>query len=132
LPRAFSSNTSISGALVFSQRQLRECRCVAGKYVIDISGDGQNNSAHSPFVSLWNSLKLAREAVLSEGTIINGLPIFMPRGEIFHPGVNIEEYYRAYVIGGPGAFVIPVRDPDDLDAFTTAIMSKLVREVSMR
>ena len=40
---------------------------------------------------------------------------------------NLDLYYRDCVIGGPGAFMIPVRERHQL---TEAIKTKIVREIS--
>jgi hypothetical protein len=44
-----------------------------------------------------------------------------------HPAGGLVEYYRQNVIGGPGAFVLEVKD---FDAFGEALTNKLVTEIS--
>lgn len=70
------------------------------------------------------SLGVAREKLLENGVIINGLAIFGVPAE-----PNIASYYREKVIGGPTSFVEPVYDPEDLDAFAEAFKRKLIREI---
>ena len=41
----------------------------------------------------------------------------------------LDQYYADCVIGGPGAFVLPVQEPED---FAIAIRRKLILEVSGR
>src|SRR5215831_11978932 len=65
--------------------------------MIDVSGDGANNSG--PFVTL------ARDDVLAAGITINGLPIMLKRPNSFTMDIeNLDVYYEDCVIGGPGAF----------------------------
>lgn len=40
---------------------------------------------------------------------------------------SLDDYYANCVIGGPGAFVLPVQEPED---FAIAIRRKLILEVS--
>jgi hypothetical protein len=66
--------------------------------VIDISGDGPNNSGE-PVAG-------ARDAALAKGITINGLPIMLkepsPRKDDIE---DLDLYYEDCVIGGPDAFV---------------------------
>lgn len=111
--------TSISSALTYSAT-LFEGNGYAGiRRVIDVSGDGPNN-AGPPVVP-------ARDAVLAQGIVINGLPL-MTRdgmGSQWHLE-DLDAYYRACVIGGPGAFVVPVTD---WSQFAEAVRRKLVMEL---
>src|SRR5258708_6238173 len=61
------------------------------------------------------------DAAVSQGLPGNGLPI--ASGE--EPG--IEDWYRANVVGGPGAFLIVA---DSYDAFAAAFRQKLALEVA--
>ena len=88
--------------------------------MIDVSGDGANNNG--PPVTIM------RDEVLSKGITINGLPIMLKRP--FNSGMDIElldEYYEDCVIGGPGAFVIPIKERDK---FMEATRTKLVLEIA--
>jgi hypothetical protein len=73
---------------------------------------------------------LTRDEVLAKGITINGLPIILKRP---NPGTldieNLDLYYEDCVIGGPGAFVIPIRERDQ---FKDAIRTKLVLEIAGR
>ena len=80
--------------------------------VIDISGDGSNN--------LGRPVEQARDEALQQGIRINGLPILELE-------TDLDQYFRENVIGGPGAFIIPVQN---YNAFGEAIMRKLVTEIS--
>jgi len=116
--RAF--RTSISGALMFSATLFEDNGFRGIRRVIDVSGDGTNNQG--PVVTL------VRDDVLAKGIVINGLPIMLKEPQ---PGsVDIKEldiYYEDCVIGGPGAFVIPIRERDK---FKDAIRTKLVLDIA--
>jgi hypothetical protein len=92
----------------------------AERRIIDISGDGPNNQGD---VVTW-----ARDQVLAQGIGINGLPLVLKNPNSFSLDVrSLEDYYRDCVIGGPGAFVIPVQDKG---RFADAIRTKLILEIS--
>lgn len=73
------------------------------KRVVDVSGDGANNQGLP--------VDRVRDGMIAQGVTINGLPL-MTRGGM--PDVfdidNLDLYYTNCVIGGPGAFAIPVND----------------------
>ena len=109
-----SGSTSLSGAIDVSVRLLRQSPAVeAVRRVIDISGDGYNNSGRLP--------TFARDEALAQGITINGLAIL--KNEPLLDG-----YYERNVMGGPGAFVLTANGFDD---FAEALLNKLVREVTM-
>jgi hypothetical protein len=112
--------TSISSAIDYSRRGFVTNGFVASRRVIDISGDGPNNSG-GPVLA-------ARQRALDEGIIINGLPL-MTRDGIYSRFdlPDLDEYYRQCVIGGPASFVIPVLR---WDQFPTAVRQKLVQELA--
>ena len=90
--------------------------------VIDVSGDGANNDG--PLVTL------IRDEVLAKGITINGLPIMLNRPNLMNVNVEgLDLYYRDCVIGGPGAFVIPIKEREKV---SEAIRNKLVLEVAGR
>jgi hypothetical protein len=111
-PRAFADFTSISGAIDYSVRLLAASGFEATRKVIDVSGDGSNNSG-APAAA-------AREAAIANGVTINGLAILASEPKL-------ESYYEENVMGGEGAFVIVAQD---FDAFSQAMLSKLIREIA--
>jgi hypothetical protein len=117
-----ASRTSISGALRFAKPLFDDSGYRGLRRVIDVSGDGANNSG--PLV------EITRDDVLAAGITINGLPIMLKRP---HTGTmdiqNLDEYYEDCVIGGPGAFVIPIRERGK---FIEATRTKLILEVAGR
>jgi hypothetical protein len=110
--RLFGGGTSISGAIDFSRLLLAGSPYRAIRRIIDVSGDGSNNSGRD--------VTAARDEAVRDGVAINGLPILT-----VEPGLDI--YYRDHVIGGPGAFMIPVKD---YDGFADAILKKLINEIA--
>jgi hypothetical protein len=78
-PRAFArSNTSISAGIDFGMTLLDRAPYKAHRRVIDVSGDGDNNSGREPAAT--------RDVAIAKGRLAN--------------------YYRNNVIGGAGAFVV--------------------------
>jgi hypothetical protein len=114
------SSTSISGAINFAM-QLFEGNPYRGlRRVIDISGDGPNNDG-APVTG-------ARDAALEKGIIINGLPIMVKEPSLSTTDIeNLDLYYEDCVIGGPGAFIMTIKDREK---FQEAIRTKLVLEVA--
>jgi hypothetical protein len=69
-----------------------------------------------------------RDAVVAAGIVINGLPVQIDAPyHLALGGTDLAAYYRDCVIGGPGAFVIPVTEQDQL---LEAIRRKLVLEIA--
>src|SRR4029079_18629583 len=68
--------------------------------------------------------------VLAKGITINGLPILLKRPTMSMIDIeNLDVYYEDCLIGGPGAFVIPIKERDQ---FKEAIRTKLVLEMAGR
>jgi hypothetical protein len=117
-----ASRTSISGALRFAKPLFNDSGYRGLRRVIDVSGDGANNAG--PLV------ELIRDDVLAAGITINGLPIMLKRPYTGTMDIdNLDEYYEDCVIGGPGAFVIPIREREK---FIEATRTKLVLEIAGR
>ena len=112
--------TSISGVLDYAAASFRNNGFDGLRRVIDISGDGPNNQG-APVLD-------ARARVLAQGITINGLPLMTQDALSNIWGIpDLDAYYSACVIGGPGAFLIPVRD---WAAFPAAVRRKLVLEIA--
>ena len=94
---------------------------VGERMVIDVSGDGIANAG--PQVAV------ARDRAVEAGIVINGLPIVTMAPTRLYGGetVNLVNYYRECVIGGPGAFVVVA---DDFANFAEAILKKLILEIA--
>lgn len=124
-PRLFYSRTSISAAIDFAMRQFERSGVEASRRIIDVSGDGTNNSGRP--------VGAARDDAVGAGVTINGLAIINERPEqvyVFNhvqPPEGLPEYYRRNVMGGPGSFVLQVAG---FDSFAEAITQKLVAEIA--
>ena len=117
-----ASRTSISGAIYFAMPLFDEDPYHGMRRVIDISGDGPNNNG-APIVG-------ARDEALSKGIVINGLPIMVKEPSYSTMDIdNLDWYYEDCVIGGPGSFVVPIKDREK---FKEAIRTKLLLEVAGR
>jgi Protein of unknown function (DUF1194) len=117
-----ASRTAISGARNFEMPWVDENPYRGLRRVIDISGDGPNNNG-SPVTD-------ARDAALAKGIVINGLPIMVKEPSYSTMDIdNLDFYYEDCVIGGPGSFVVSIKDRDK---FKEAIRTKLLLEVAGR
>jgi hypothetical protein len=117
-----ASRTSISGAINFAMPLFDENPHRGLRRVIDISGDGPNNNG-VPVTG-------ARDAAVEKGITINGLPIMVKEPSYSTMDIdNLDFYYEDCVIGGPGAFVVTIKDREK---FKEAIRTKLVLEVASR
>jgi hypothetical protein len=117
-----ASRTSISGAIYFAMPLFDDSPYKGLRRVIDISGDGPNNNG-AP-------VAIARDEALSKGIIINGLPIMVKEPSYSTMDIdNLDFYYEDCVIGGPGSFVVSIKDREK---FKEAIRTKLLMEVAGR
>jgi hypothetical protein len=108
----FSGGTSISGAIDYAMAMFPQSPFKAERHVIDISGDGSNNGGRS--------VVRARDEAVEKGVTINGLPILAVEP-------YLDQYFRDYVIGGPGAFMIVAKD---FESFGEAILKKMIIEIA--
>src|SRR4051794_6254869 len=116
--RAF--RTSIAGALMFSSGLFENNGYRGIRRVIDVSGDGTNNQG--PIVTQ------VRDDVVAKGIVINGLPIMLKESQPNSVDIkDLDIYYEDCVIGGPGAFVVPIREREK---FKDAIRTKLVLDIA--
>lgn len=112
--------TSISTALFVSRDLFKDNPFTGERLVVDVSGDGPNNMG-PPVLN-------ARDILVSEGIVINGLPIMLKQGGGNFGSINdLDIYYRDCVIGGIGSFTVPVRERGQL---ADAIRRKLVLEIA--
>lgn len=115
MPREFSGDhTHISGVLAYATELLTSVPFMAVRKVIDVSGDGPENVIEDP--------RSMRDKAIAAGITVNGLAI-----ENEDP--DLRAHYRDFVIGGPGAFVLPIKRYED---FAAAMKKKLIREIDPR
>jgi hypothetical protein len=110
--RLFGGGTSISGAIDYSMMMFPRSPFKGERRVIDISGDGSNNGGRS--------VVRARDEAVAADVTINGLPILAVEP-------YLDQYYRDYVIGGPGAFMVVA---DSFENFAEAILKKMIIEIA--
>ncbi len=85
-----------------------------------MSGDGRTNDGPPA--------EIVRDKLVSQGIVVNGLPVMMNRSNFGRPpDLTLDKYYEESVIGGPGSFLIVA---DNFDHFGRAVRTKLVREIS--
>src|SRR6202163_2701599 len=114
------SRTSISGAIDFAMPLFDENPYRGLRRVLDISGDGPNNTG-APVTG-------ARDAALKRGITINGLPIMVENSSYSVMNIdNLDLYYEDCVIGGPGSFAVSIKHRNE---FKEAIRTKLILEVA--
>ncbi|MSO65678.1 MAG: DUF1194 domain-containing protein [Alphaproteobacteria bacterium] len=106
--------TSISNVIELASKMFDANNFRAPRRLIDISGDGTNNVGYEP--------SIARDIAVKSGVTINGLAILTDFPDL-------DDYYAKNVVGGAGAFVVAAQN---FEAFSAAILQKLVREISSR
>ena len=113
--------TSISGAIEFALPMFGNNGFDGTRRVIDISGDGPNNSG--------GLVTLARDRAAAMGVVINGLPIVNDRpNRMDFPSLpDLDKYYEGCVIAGEGSFVVVA---GNFQAFGEAIRRKLILEIA--
>jgi hypothetical protein len=123
-PRSFMGRTAIGAAIDYSMNLLSRSPFGAPRQIIDVSGDGTNNSGRD--------VTMARDAAIERGVIINGLVILseipLPTNPMHtHPPGGLTAYYENNVIGGPGAFVL---EAQNFDSFGQLLIQKLIKEIA--
>ncbi len=123
-PRSYAGRTSISAAIDFAMELFEKSGVEADRRIIDISGDGTNNSGR-PITD-------ARDEAVAKGVTINGLAIIneRPQGYFFahtQPPGGLPNWYKENVVGGTGSFLLVVKD---FSSFGDAITNKLLNEIA--
>jgi hypothetical protein len=124
-PRSFMGRTSISAAIDFAMAYFTKSKWQAGRRIIDISGDGTNNSGRA--------VTEARDQAISQGVTINGLAIINDKPNLGYsahtqPPGGLPLYYQQNVIGGTNAFLLVVQD---FNSFADAMAQKLAKEIDV-
>ena len=120
-PRTSGRYTSISGAIEFAMPLFDDNGFEGTRRVIDISGDGPNNTG--------GLVTGPRDRAVSARITINGLPIVNDRPGPFGmpPMPHLDRYFENCVIGGPRAFIVIA---EDHRSFADAIRRKLLIEIA--
>ena len=124
-PRSFMGRTSISAAIDFAMAHFTKSKWQASRRIIDVSGDGTNNSGRA--------VTEARDQATSRGVTINGLAIINDKPNLGYsahtqPPGGLPLYYRQNVIGGTNAFLLVVQD---FNSFADAMAQKLAKEIDV-
>ena len=124
-PRSFMGRTSISAAIDFAMTRFAMAKWQAKRRIIDVSGDGTNNSGRP--------VTEARDQAVANGVTINGLAIINDKPNLGYsahtqPPGGLPLYYKENVIGGPNAFLIVVQD---FNSFADAMANKLSKEIDV-
>ena len=132
-PIARGEKTSISGAIDFAASLFEMLALEPRRRVIDLSGDGPNNDGRP--------VTRARDDAVNKGITINGLPVMMVTEPWDWPAADVGKaeakeqaspadldlYFWDCVVGGTGAFVVPVRNASEL---ISLVKTKILREVA--
>ncbi|MBM3648577.1 MAG: DUF1194 domain-containing protein [Alphaproteobacteria bacterium] len=119
-PRTSHSWTAVGAALAHAGLRFDRSGFAAKRRVIDISGDGRTNDGPPA--------EIVRDRLVTQGIVINGLPVMMNRSNFgWPPDLTLDKYYEESVIGGSGSFMIVA---DNFEHFGRAVRTKLVREIS--
>ncbi len=108
----YGGGTAIGDAIQHGMMSIQDNAFEGRRKVIDISGDGPDRNGMPAY--------MGRDMAVKAGMIVNGLPILQGY-------LNLLEFFRENVIGGPGAFAIPARNFQDIE---TASRIKLIREIA--
>src|SRR5580698_7247219 len=123
-PRSYWGRTAISAGIDHAVGMLAESGYNATRRTIDVCGDGTNNAGRE--------VSAARDDAVAAGITINGLaiinehPVSWTFAHVQPPG-GLENYYRENVTGGPGSFVLEIRD---FHTFADAMTRKLIAEIA--
>jgi Protein of unknown function (DUF1194) len=124
-PRSFMGRTSISAAIDFAMAHFGTSKWQAKRRIIDVSGDGTNNSGRA--------VTDARDEAIARGVTINGLAIINEKPNLGYsahtqPPGGLPLYYQQNVIGGPNSFLLVIRD---FNSFADAMAQKLAKEIDV-
>ena len=127
-PRAFWGRTAISSGIEHAMAALGPGLEAAGigaaRLVIDVCGDGTNNSGRE--------VSAVRDEAVAVGLTINALVIHSDPANAWtaahvQPPGGLTNYFRENVVGGMGAFVLEV---EDFASFGQGITRKLITEIA--
>jgi hypothetical protein len=123
-PRSYWGRTAISAGIDHAAGMLAESGFNATRRAIDVCGDGTNNAGRE--------VAAARDDAVTAGITINGLaiinehPVSWTFAHVQPPG-GLQNYYKENVTGGPGSFVLEIRD---FHTFADAMTRKLIAEIA--
>jgi hypothetical protein len=127
-PRTSAGNTALAASLRKAAALLSTGEFGSARRIIDVASDDASDQGKSASV---------RDAAVAAGITINALPFINDRpigtydGHMSYASAqwglqSTADFYRRDIIGGPGSFLIEVRD---YAAFGEALKRKLLREL---
>lgn len=127
-PRTSAGDTALAAGIAGAARLLTDSDFGSARQVIDVASDHPSDGGRAANV---------RDAAVADGITINALPIIDSKpigtfdGRMAYTtqewgAGGIAGFYRNYVIGGPGSFVIEARD---YSVFGEALKRKLLLEL---
>lgn len=123
-PRSFRGRTAIGAGIDQAVQVLATLGSQPNRRVIDVCGDGTNNSGRP--------VTEARDDAMKLGITINGLAL-ANESEVpwlqqhTHPPGGLGNYYRENVTAGEGSFVIEIHS---YESFADGMRRKLIEEIS--
>ncbi len=123
-PRSFRGRTAIGAGIDEGMHELSKLTVSADRRVLDVCGDGTNNSGR-PVTD-------ARDDAVKQGVTINGLALANESGLPWlqahtHPPGGLGNYYLQNVATGESSFVLEIHSYQD---FAKAVTRKLIEEIS--
>ena len=127
-PRTSAGNTALAASLRKAAELLSTDEFGSARRIIDVASDEDSDQGRSAPI---------RDAIVASGITINALPFINDRpigtydGHMSYANAQwglqtTADFYRRDIIGGPGSFLIEVRD---YAAFGAALKRKLLREL---
>jgi hypothetical protein len=125
-PRGFWGRTAIGSGIEHALRMLGDAPFEAQRRVIDVCGDGTSNNG--PEVAGIRDKAVELGVTINGLAIINENPVAWTYSHV-QPPRGLPNYYREHVTGGPGSFVLEMRD---FKSFGAAMTRKLISEIAAR
>ena len=130
--RSSNGETDVRNALSMSARLLDTAPFFAARKIISISSDGEHTGGGAQsdvqifdWLDAAEQLRRERDRLLSQGLTIDAL-VIKNDPTSGHSQMPLDEYYRTFVVGGPGHIVVPILD---FQQYAEGLIAKLKREL---
>lgn len=122
MSRRIMGDTGVASAISSSIDLIKQLPCSANRKVIDVSGDGRENTllAKRKRTKQDATMREMSARATADGITINGLALLSN-------DLGLHDWYRKHVQLGADSFVLIAQDWSDFEA---AMRKKLVREIS--
>jgi hypothetical protein len=124
-PRSFRGRTAIGAGMEQALQAMAAAPFETRRRVIDVCGDGTSNNG--PDVADMRDRAVEAGLTVNGLAIVNESPVSWAFAHVQPPG-GLVNYYRQNVTGGPGSFVLEVRD---FRNFGAAMTRKLINEIAL-